>query len=104
MALTEDEIRINYKKAIEKSEELEQVANKLESMISDKFEAALSIITNNWEGKNADMFIIKCKKEISKLYIVIDNFRNSAKIIRSIAEEYKLAEINAIEIIEMLGL
>lgn len=96
MAKTEYTINFNYKESISQADALDKVATKLKSDAVDELEMIISIITKNWEGQNADAYLIKCKREKTKIENTIKDIKSAAAAIRRIAETVKATELRAL--------
>lgn len=82
MAKSQHEIDIDYERAIEQAERLEEVARNMYDISNKKLEESLQTISNNWKGESAGKF---GKKGI----VLQGNIRNSSREIEDIANEIR---------------
>ncbi len=59
MALTEATIRMNYQKAMQQAQRLEEIANDMQSLSSNDFGGTLQDIAASWKGENASEYLRK---------------------------------------------
>lgn len=94
--MTETEIIYNYNKAIEKANELERTAIAMQNDLLDTFDSSVKKIDMAWDGANSVDYIMKCKKERRNIEEIISRTLEVAKKIRTIAENEKRTELQAI--------
>lgn len=98
MALSEHQIIFNYNQAMAKAQELDTAAAKLESDAVNEMDSIISSINRNWTGDNAQAYIQKCTKEQSNISAIAQSIRTTASTIRTMAENIKRAEMEALRI------
>lgn len=98
MALSEAVINFNYNKAISKAAELDSAAAQLEADAVNEIGRIMTSIKRDWEGKNSEAYVEKCKQEQTKLQEIANDMRSTASTIRTMAENIKAAELRALAI------
>lgn len=98
MALTEAVINFNYNKAIQKADELDAAAKTLENDGLNEIGSIMIAIKRDWEGQNADDYLVKCNKEKENIRKVVEDMKKTASTIRSMAKTVYDAEMRALAI------
>lgn len=100
MALAQHIINFNYNQAIQKADDLDAAAAKLEADAVAEMDSIISAINQNWTGDNATAYIAKCTQEQGKINDIAQSIRNTASTIRTMAANIKAAEEEALRIAE----
>lgn len=91
-------INMNYRKAIEKANQLEEIANSIKNMADRQLGMSLQEVSNCWKGDSANEFIRKGSGLQQQIYNTARQLKNTAATIRNIAERTRRAELRAEEL------
>ena len=92
------EIDIDFKRAIEQADELEELSGRLCNIGSVKMDETLALITRSWKGPNCIDYTKKAGMFKDKMYRSADILRGTAALIRNTAQFIYEAEMAAINI------
>ncbi len=92
---TKNEIEIDFTRAIEQAQELENLAENLSRVANNGVESALLTLKNNWRGDTGESMEVAGKKTISDIYRTADDLVRVAKSIRLTADLVYQAEKKA---------
>lgn len=93
-----DEIDIDFKKAIDQADELDDLSGMICDIGSIKMDEALSIITRSWKGQNSSDYARKARMFKNRMFETADILKGTAQLIRSTAQLIYTAEMAAIDI------
>lgn len=93
-----DEIIFSYTQAIKQAEDLEIIADSIRNSANDKIEAILGILNSAWNSDNSPNYLKKVTKVQTDIVDTAKKISEIAAEIRAKAEEFKEAELLAIEI------
>lgn len=62
MAKSSYEIRMNYKRAVEQANTLEQIAADMRNSVEKDLQECINEISCNWVGNNANAYMAKCQR------------------------------------------
>ena len=93
-------ININYENMIHQAEILEETAGRLDNLNRNEEADFDGTLKGAWEGENAALFQAKSAERRLRMDEVRDRLLANARSIREAAENYKQAEITALELIE----
>lgn len=99
MALTEAQIQIDFKAAIQQAEKLEGIAERMNILAADKFDTTLQDIAANWKGDSASSYLKKAGLVQTKMKASADDLNTVAGEIRSAAKRMYDAEMTALTLI-----
>lgn len=91
-------INMNYKKAMAKADELDELAASIAKMASSELGGAMQVISNNWKGESADIFINKGMSLQNQIVSTSKKLKETAAAIRNIANRTRNAELRALEL------
>lgn len=100
MSITKAEIDIEFKRAIEQAEELEELSCMLCNISNVKFDNALTLLTNSWKGQNAGSYISNTRSLKNRLYGSAEILKDTAEMIRKTAQRIYMAEMAALMVVE----
>ena len=95
---TKNEIEIDFTRAIEQAQELENLAENLSRVANNGVESALLTLKNNWRGDTGESMEVAGKKTIADIYRTADDLVRVAKSIRLTADLVYQAEKKAVEL------
>lgn len=98
MAKTMYSIRMDFAKAENQAEKLDQIAKNLEKLANDRMGSCLQGISSNWKGENANAFRRKGDQVGDNLRKLVKNLQKSAATIREIAKKTYDAEKRVYEL------
>ena len=98
MIRSKTEIDIEFKKAIEQADELEELSCRLCNIGNIKLEGTLTLLTNAWKGQNASDYIRKTGALKDRLYDSAEILKDTAEMIRRTASVIYAAEMAAVNI------
>lgn len=93
-----DEIIFSYDRAIKQAEDLERIANSIKNDTGNKIDAVLGMLNNAWNSDNSSNYLKKVTKVQGDIIDIAKRILNVAEEIRRKAEEFRAAELSAIEI------
>ncbi len=92
-------IDIDFRKAIEQADELEELSGRICSLGDTGMEEALTLLTRSWKGENAADYIRKTNMLKDRMFGCAQTLNETARLIRGTAERIYAAEMAAISII-----
>ena len=92
-------IRMDFKRAKEKAEDLEEVSQELKKLASGPYDASLEQLSRHWKGENASSYIKKGGDLREQMLKTAQELGNTAQVIRQIAREIYEAEMEAWRIV-----
>lgn len=92
-------IQLNYTRAINQANKLQNLAKDLRSIANRDLESAMSDLSNNWNGESAIAFLKKAQKAHSDIISNAKQLETTANAIRKSAENIRNSELRALEII-----
>ena len=98
MISSKTEIDIEFKRAIEQADELEELSCKLCNIGNIKLEGALTLLTNAWKGQNASYYLMNTGILKDRLYDSAEILKDTAQMIRRTANVIYAAEMAAVSI------
>ncbi len=101
MAQSLHTIEVNYTKALQQAQKLEEVARKIETLTEEQCQACFHELSSNWKGDNADAFLKKGKRWNNDLKKSAKNLKDTGAAIREIAQRAYEAEKRAYEIAQI---
>lgn len=96
-------IRMNFRKALDKATDLEEVSDDLKRLADNQLHDTLNELSASWTGENARMYIIKGGELREQLEDTSRHLSKTAQTIRQIAREIYEAEMEALRIAEERG-
>ena len=94
------EIDIEFKKAMEQADELEELSGLLCDIGSTGMDETLSLLSHSWKGPNADDYLQKTVRLKDRVYSSAQILKDTALLIRGTAQRIYMAEMAAISICE----
>lgn len=91
-------IDIDFKRALEQADELEELSGRLCDIGSVKLDETLTLITRSWKGQNSIDYSRKAGMLKDRLYESADILKGTACLIRNTAQLIYAAEMAAISI------
>lgn len=101
MAKTMASIQIDFRKTIQKAEELDQLARQLENLAKGNFEGILQDIGRTWTGEASIQYRNKGRILEESMKEKAEQLRSIADSMRTVARETYNAEKRAIQIAGM---
>lgn len=98
MAKGIDEIRMNFKNAINQANKLEEAASSIEKITKVELVESTNEIFKYWKGNSSIKYHNKSQKAVERLLIIAKKLKQTAKIIKEIAETTYKAEMRALEL------
>lgn len=95
---TEAQIMMNFRMAVKKAEELEQVSSELKSMVQNDLESSMQALSNAWKGEGATAYLNKGIKLKEKILASARQLDKTASTIRNVAKRTYDAEMHALQI------
>ena len=95
---TKNEIEIDFTRAIEQAQELENLAENLSRVANNGVESALLTLKNNWRGDTGESIELAGRRTISEIYGTADDLMQIARNIRSTADIVYKAEKKAADL------
>lgn len=92
------QIYCDYRKAINKADELVKYANKLRSIATDEINCEPEVLDKSWTGTGKEIISGKLRNTGNDIVEVSKNLIKVANTIRGIAEKNYRAEMRALEI------
>ena len=100
MALTRQEIQINFEKTIQQAKELENLANQIDRLCTGRVDDAMGHITATWKGETAEDYHKKCSRLSGNIKGHSSELRKTANVLRNAAENTYRAELLVLELAE----
>lgn len=98
MAQSLHTIEVNFTRALQQAQKLEEVASKIETLTEEQCQACFNELSSNWKGDNADAFLKKGKRWNSELKKSAKNLKDTGAAIREIAQRTYEAEKRVYEL------
>ena len=98
MISSKTEIDIEFNKAIEQADELEELSCKLCNIGNIKLEGTLTLLNKSWKGKNASEYLRNTGALRDRLYESAEILKDTAEMIRKTANVIYAAEMAAVNI------
>ncbi len=95
---TKNEIEIDFTRAIEQAQELENLAENLSRVANNGVESALLTLKNNWRGDTGESIELAGRRTIGEIYGTADDLMRIARNIRSTADIVYKAEKKAADL------
>ena len=95
---TKNEIEIDFTRAIEQAQEIENLAENLSRVANNGVESALLTIKNSWRGDAGESIELAGRRTISEIYGTADDLMRIARNIRSTADIVYKAEKKAADL------
>jgi WXG100 family type VII secretion target len=89
------EIRLNYNKAIQQANQLDEVAGRLLNLAGRDMESALDDVSKAWKSDSSPQFIKKGQKLETDMRTTVENLKKISSAIRAIAKRVYTAEMEA---------
>ena len=94
-----DEIDIQFGRAMQQAEELEELSGIICSIGSVKLDGALTLLTKSWKGENAGEYAHKVNAIRNRMYGCAEILKETSKLIKLTAGRIYDAEMAAIRMI-----
>ncbi len=91
-------IEINFAEAIKKAEEIEEIAERLENVVSRSVKTDMEELLHGWKGDNASLFLKKQNPLPSEIEATIRDIRRISQRVRRIAQLFYDVEMKAVNI------
>ncbi|MBO6142552.1 MAG: WXG100 family type VII secretion target [Lachnospira sp.] len=91
-------ISMNYKKAVARADEIEELADRLSNISETKLEGLLGELSSAWRGDSADIFIQKGQNLSEQITESAKKLYKTAETVRKIAQNNRQADMQALEI------
>lgn len=98
--LTKAAIMVNFKKAMQQADELDEIANSLSRSAKSELEGTLQSVSANWKGENAERYLTKGDNLQGKIYSSAKSLHGIAADIRKVARKIYDAEMRALAVAE----
>ena len=98
MTRSKTEIDIEFNRALEQADELEELSCKLCNISNTRLEGALTLLTKAWKGQNAAEYMRNTGVLRDRLYDSADILKDTAQMIRRTATAIYAAEMAAVNI------
>ncbi len=96
--MSEFTIRMDFARARAEAAKLDDIADGIAGTISGDFDSAVDAINQNWKGDSATAYLHKSEDLREKAERTIKNLRDTAEVIRTIAQNIYDSEMQALEI------
>ncbi|MBR5407556.1 MAG: hypothetical protein IKX95_03510 [Lachnospiraceae bacterium] len=94
-----DEIDIQFNRAMQQADELEELSGVICSIGSVKINTALKLLTQSWKGENALEYTGKVNAIRDRMYGCAESLKETSDLIRVTAGRIYAAEMAAIRMI-----
>lgn len=94
-------IELDFRKAVEKARQLEDIASLLKNLADNDFENSLQDLSVAWSGENANAYLEKGNNLKGDIHITAENLQEVANSIRFSAQKIYDAEMEALRIAEV---
>lgn len=91
-------IEFDFRQAIRRAEELEEIAGDLKKMADEELETSLQSLSTAWKGEAAEAYLTKGSGLKNKILKSSDDLKKTATAIRSVAKRTHDAEMTAYRI------
>lgn len=98
--MSRSSINFNFRQAREKAEELENIADDLKRMSSQKLQSSFQNLSSSWKGTNADAYLAKGAALQGDIVGTASQLCTIAATIRQVAQRIYEAEMEALEAAE----
>ncbi|MGN0290471.1 MAG: WXG100 family type VII secretion target [Lachnospiraceae bacterium] len=98
MAKTLYTIKMDFNKAKNQADQLENIAKNIQSLANNKLEDCLNGVKANWKGDNANSYVKKGVKVENNLKSVADSLMKVSSTMRQMADNTYKAEKEALEL------
>ncbi len=98
MILSSAVIRMNYNKAVQQANRLDDLARQLMNLANHNLDGTLSNINRAWDGESANLFLQKGLKAKDDMIKTARSIQNTANAIRKAAEIVRQSDMRAREI------
>lgn len=98
--MTRNEIIFNYNQAIQQAKKLEQLANSLSTLSTDRIDNTAGSLKNAWQSDHSFQYYSKLGKVQGEIKTTSNDIKKIARSIRTTAQTVRNAEIRALEIAE----
>lgn len=98
--MTRATIKINFQRAMQQANTLDQIAEDLSRLSSNEFSETMQLVSTNWKGNNANIYLQKGSRLQNDMNETVRQLRNIASEIRKIAKRVHDAEMAALAIAE----
>lgn len=92
------EIDIDFKRAIEQADELDELSGRICDIGSVKLDETLTLISRSWKGQNSMDYLRKAGMLKDRMYESADILKGTADLIRNTAQLIYAAEMAAISL------
>ena len=91
-------IEMDYQKAMAQAKELDELAAQLKTQANDNFPDILKVVSDAWQGDNANKYITKANNLPGKMIKAAEDLGSIASTIRTVATNTYNAEKTAYEL------
>ena len=91
------EIEMDFRRAKEQAQKLEEAANALNTLSKNKFNGTLQLIANSWKGDSASLYLKKGTTLQNEMTGTANELKSIASDIREIARRIYEAEMRNLE-------
>ena len=95
---TERSIRFDFNQAKAQADEIERLANKLNSLADQEFAGTMQSISSHWQGQNSRAYLNKASMLQSKMNNSSKELKSIASSIRTAAKKMYDAEMRALRL------
>lgn len=96
--MDEAKIYMNYRQAIQQADRLQDQAEQLRRIATDRMSDMMQRVNANWRGESADAYMAKCIAMQEKVNRTAQNLTGTANALRTAAQRTYNAEMRALEI------
>lgn len=96
MGKTAFQIQMDFAKALAQASELDEIADKLQSLANSDLQDCMTQIGVNWTGENSQKYLAKCETLKGKIQTSSSQIKKTASTIRIIAKNTYDAEMAAV--------
>lgn len=100
MGVMQDEIRFNYHKTMKQAEDLENLARRLNALVSRDIQDGINDIAASWNGETGDDYVKKGERLKQKMAMNAKNLDFAASALKTIAITTYQAEMRAVSLFE----
>lgn len=99
--MDERTIQLNFRAAMAKADELDEIAEGLLQAINNDYEEAMQTVGAGWKGGNAESYLAKGGKLEEQMRNSVNQLKQAAGEIRRTAKRIYNAEMAALQIIQL---
>lgn len=99
MFKSKEQIEIEFSKAINQAQELEDIARELSTIANAHIESAITLLEKSWRGENGTCFCTKGRELTAEMFETADDLIKVARNIRNTANIVYKAEKASLQII-----